>query len=249
MDPVNRREFVKEIAVGATSLAASNSLDAIAAASRTEQAKAQNELGHWAKATASFKDSLAKVVKPDNIVSNPVILDGYSRDCSFVARGSAFLLVYPENTEEVQRIVWLARGSKMPLIPVSSGPPRFNGDTVPGQGGTIVDFSRMNHIAKMDSINRCAILEPGVSYGQLIPEFSKLGLKLNIPLLPRANKSVIASRLEREPTLIPKYQVDYVDPLLSLELVYGMGNIFRTGSASGPSSFGTSVRVITLSLL
>jgi FAD/FMN-containing dehydrogenase len=236
MDPVNRREFVKEIAVGATSLAASNSLDAIAAVSPAAQAKAHNERGSYAEATGRFKDSLARFVKPGNIVSDPAVLDGYSKDCSFVARGNALLLVYPENTEEVQGIVQLARESKMPLIPVSSGPPRFNGDTVPGQGGVIVDFSRMNHIVKIDSINRCAILEPGVSYGQLIPELSKLGLKLNIPLLPRASKSVIASRLEREPTLMPKYQVDYVDPLLGLELVYGTGDVFRTGSASGPAT-------------
>ena len=34
--------------------------------------------------------------------------------------------------------------------------------------------------------------------------------------------------------LIPKYQYDYTDPLLTLEVVYGTGDDFRTGSASGP---------------
>jgi hypothetical protein len=78
-----------------------------------------------------------------------------------------------------------------------------------------------------------------VTYGQLIPELKRDGLKLNIPLLPRAAKSVLASRLEREPNLIPKYQYDYIDPLLTLEAVYGTGDVLRTGSASGPGSLET----------
>jgi len=73
----------------------------------------------------------------------------------------------------------------------------------------------------------------------LCAELKKRGLRLNIPLLPRADKSVVASRLEREPNLIPKYQFDYLDPLLTLEVVYGTGEDFRTGSASGPGAVET----------
>jgi hypothetical protein len=53
-------------------------------------------------------------------------------------------------------------------------------------------------------------------------------------LLPRPAKPVIASQLEREPVIIPKYQYDYPDPLLTLEIVYGTSDDFSTGSASGP---------------
>jgi FAD/FMN-containing dehydrogenase len=235
-----RREFVKDVAVGATGMDASSSLDAIAAApDATQQPKQQNERGNWVESTAGFKASLAKVVKPESIVSDSCVLKRYSKDCSFIAPGNPLLLVYPEKVEEVQGIVRLANDSRMPLIPVSSGPPRFHGDTVPGQGGVIVDFSRMNRITKIDPINRCAMIEPGVTYGQLIPELKRHGLKINMPLLPRASKSVLTSRLEREANLIPKYQYDYVDPLLTVEVVYGTGDVLRTGSASGPGPLET----------
>jgi FAD/FMN-containing dehydrogenase len=145
-------------------------------------------------------------------------------------------MVAPKSKEEVQGIVRLANESRMPLVPVSSGPPRFHGDTVPKQGGVIVDFSKMKRILKIDPRSRYAMVEPGVTYGELIPELRKQGLKLSAPLLPRSSKSVVASRLEREPVLIPKYQYDYVDPLLTLEVVYGTGDEFRTGSASGPGA-------------
>jgi FAD/FMN-containing dehydrogenase len=128
---------------------------------------------------------------------------------------------------------------KTPLIPISSGPPHFHGDTVPEQGGVIVDFSLMKRIRKIDPVNRYVWLEPGVTFGELMPELKKHGLKLVAPLLPRADKSVVTSRLEREPVIIPKYQYDFIDPLLTLEVVYGTGEEFRTGSASGPGTLET----------
>lgn len=191
------------------------------------------------EAAASFRDGLAKVVNPENIVDDSVVLERYSNDCSFITKGNPQLLIYPENREEIQRIVKLANESNIPLVPVSSGPPRFHGDTVPSRGGVIVDFSKMKRIMRIDPLNRYVMVEPGVTYGELIPELKKQGLKLSTPLLPRASKSVVTSRLEREPVLIPKYQYDYLDPLLTLEVVYGTGDDFRTGSASGPGTLET----------
>jgi len=186
-----------------------------------------------------FKDRLAEVTTTANVVDDPRVLEGYSKDHSFVAKCRPWLLVYPKDKEEVQRIVRLANESRIPLVPVSSGSPRFHGDTVPSQSGVIVDLSRMNRILKIDSRNRYAMVEPGVTYGELIPELKKQGLRLSAPLLPRPSKSVVTSRLEREPVLIPKYQYDYLDPLLTLEVIYGTGDDFRTGSSSGPGTLET----------
>jgi FAD/FMN-containing dehydrogenase len=189
--------------------------------------------------SAGIKDALAAVVNPKHIVDDAAILEKYCRDHSFVSGHSPQLLVYPGNKEDVQGIVKLAGESKIPLAPVSSGPPRFHGDTVPNQSGIIVDFKRMKRIHKIDPVNRYVMVEPGVTYSELLPEVKKQGLKLNIPLLPRAAKSVVTSRLEREPVLIPKYQYDNTDPLLTMEVVYGTGEEFRTGSASGPGNLET----------
>ena len=183
-----------------------------------------------------LKAILARFVKPENIVDETIRLEEYSRDNSFVSGSQPLLVIYPETKNEVKAIVRLANETKIPLVPVSSGPPRFHGGTVPCQSGIVLDFGRMNRIIKIDSVNRCVMVEPGVTYGDLIPQVRTQGIKLNIPLLPRDSKSVVTSRLEREPVLIPKYQYDYIDPLLTLELVYGTGDEFRTGSASGPGN-------------
>lgn len=182
----------------------------------------------------NLRKALACIVTPGNIAEDAIVLDKYSRDCSFLDANRPLLVVYPENKTEVKNIVGLSSEFKIPLIPVSSGGPHFNGDTVPCQSGIVMDLTRMECIFKIDKVNRCVMVEPGVTFKRLIPELRKSGLKLNIPLLPRASKSVLTACLEREPPLIPKYQYDNVDPLLTLEVIYGTGDEFRTGSASGP---------------
>ena len=183
---------------------------------------------------ARFKDSLAGTIKPENINSDAGSLAKYARDNSCVKGSQPLLAVQPETKDELKRLVKLANEFKMPLTAVSSGPPHFYGKTIPSQSGIIIDFKKMNHVLKIDALNRCVTIEPGVNFGELIPELRKQGLRLNIPLLPRASKSVLTAYLEREPVLIPKYQYDYLDPLLTLEVIYGAGDEFRTGSASGP---------------
>jgi hypothetical protein len=81
----------------------------------------------------------------------------------------------------------------------------------------------MNKIIRIDRRNRMALIEPGVTYSQIQPELARKGLRLSPPLLPRANKSVITSLLERQPTLVPKYNWSLPELLRCLEVVWGKG--------------------------
>ncbi len=178
------------------------------------------------------KQRLAQVVGNDNLLDDPQTLDMYARDESFVVPRKPRLVVKPKTVDEVQEIVVWANETDTPLVPVSSGPPHFRGDTVPSLGGTvIVDLSEMNRIIRIDRRNRMVMVEPGVTYSQLQPELAKNGMKLSLPLLPRSNKSVVTSLLEREPILTPKYQWSLPDPLRSLEVIWGNGSKLRTGRA------------------
>ena len=141
----------------------------------------------------------------------------------------------PETTEDVRRIVLNARQTGVPLVPVSSGAPHFHGASENG-GAEQICFSEMSRIMKIDRKSRYVRVEPGVTFGELIPKLAENGMRLNLPFLVRANKSVVASALEKEAVLIPKYQYDYTDPLLTVEAVYGTGDVFRTGSAAGPGT-------------
>jgi len=167
----------------------------------------------------------------------PAVLDGYAKDISFVNPVRPAAVVRPKTADEVQQIVRFANETRTPLVPVSSGPPHFRGDTVPSVGGAvIVDMSGMKKIQLVDRARRVAMCEPGVTFAELIPEVEKAGLRLNMPLLPRQSKSVVGSVLEREPVLMPKYQWDVSDPLACAEIFFGTADEFRTGQAAGPGT-------------
>jgi FAD/FMN-containing dehydrogenase len=177
---------------------------------------------------------LEEIVGAGNIETGPPVLERFARDISFVNSIKPRCIVRPGNTSDVEKIVVLARETGTPLVPVSSGEPHFRGDTVPSIGGAvIVDLSGMKKILHVDRKNRVSMFEAGVTFGELIPGIAEHGLRLNMPLLPRTSKSVAGSLLEREPVIMPKYHWDIADPLACMEIVFGTGDMFRTGSAAG----------------
>ena len=185
----------------------------------------------------SILDELRNVVGSDRIVYDSSVLNSFARDNSFVIGETPECIVKPGNMSEVQKIVKLANEKGFSLIPCSSKGPHFRGETVPtGSESVIVDLSEMRSIVRMDRRNKVAIVEPGVTFDELIAEAGKEGLRVLMPLLPRKTKSVLGSYLEREPITIPKYHWDMTDPLLCTEVVFGTGDLFRTGSAAGPGS-------------
>jgi FAD/FMN-containing dehydrogenase len=183
------------------------------------------------------RDKLVKSVGAANVSDKQAVLDEYSSDISFVNPVRPAYVVKPRNTDAVRKLVKLANRSQTPLVPISSGPPHFRGDTVPGIGGAvIVDLSGMKKIVFVDRARRVAMIEPGVTYGELIPAAAKEGIRLNMPLLPRKSKAILGSMLEREPVIMPKYQWDISDPLACVEVIFGSGDEFRTGQAAGPGT-------------
>ena len=181
------------------------------------------------------KEDFANIVGAEHVVDDEKTLQAYAGDGRFASPGLPWSVVRPKNIEEVQGIVKLANETNMPIIPVSSpGGPRFHGGTIASQGGVMLDLSGMNRILNIDRKDRMAVIEPGVTFDQFDGELRKHGLRAFKPLMPRGTKSVLASYLEREPVVVPRDHWDSLDPLVTVEVVFGTGDLFRTGSAAGP---------------
>jgi FAD/FMN-containing dehydrogenase len=179
-----------------------------------------------------MKKDLVSLVGGDQVIDDPDVLASYARDESFALPIKPKAVVRPASEDEVQALVVWANQTGTPLVPVSSGAPHFYGDTVPSVPGAIMaDMSRMNRIIKVDRRNRIAVIEPGVTYGQLQPALAREGLTIVQPLYPRANKSVVASLLERQPTLMPRYNYALTEPLRNCGVVWGNEQRFSTGES------------------
>ena len=183
-------------------------------------------------------DGLAALVGRDHVAADTASLEEYAHDESFVPRLTPWAVVRPGSADDVQRVVAWANETVTPLVPVSSGGPHFHGDTVPSVPGAVVlDLRRMDSILRIDRRNRMAVIEPGVTYPQLQAALAAHGMRITPPLYPRANKSVVASLLERQPTLIPRYNFQLPEPLRSCGVVWGNGDVMFTGEAgNGPLS-------------
>jgi FAD/FMN-containing dehydrogenase len=179
----------------------------------------------------AIKEELIGIVGAKNVFDDAKRLKPYSKDCSLSAPVMPSYVVKPKNADEVQRVVKLANAKRLPVVPCSSGI-HFNGDTIPVQGGIVLDLRGMNRILAIDERNRMARVEAGVTWEQLQPELEKHDMMALAPLLPHHLKSALTSHLEREPVVIPKFE--YTDTLMTVEVVLPDGELFKTGSACVP---------------
>jgi FAD/FMN-containing dehydrogenase len=181
--------------------------------------------------------NLEEIVAKKNLLTTPEVLEDYRRDRSFVRPIRPRAVVKVRSAGEVQAVVTWANETRTPLVPVSSAGPHFNGDTVPSVGGAvIVDLSDMKRVLRVDRRNRVVMIEPGVTFDELRPALEKAGLAPLTPLVPRQGKSVLTSFLERTPITAPRFHWEPQDPLQCVEVIYGTGELMRTGSAALPLS-------------
>jgi hypothetical protein len=179
--------------------------------------------------TMSIKEKLSEIVGAGNFSDDPNVLKKYATDFSLGPPGAPSYLVKPRDAQEVQKIIQFANESAIPVVPVSSDV-HFNGATIPKQGGIVLDLARMKKVLEIDEANRRVRIEVGVSWQQLTDELGKKDMRMIMPLLPHANRSVLTDYLERE---VPTNTVyDYGEPMQSMEVVWPTGEIFRMGSAS-----------------
>jgi len=177
----------------------------------------------------ALKDDVTKIVGEGNVSDAKKDRLMYSRDYSLVPPGIPDAVAYPSDSLQVSAILKYCNSKNIPVVPVSSSR-HFYGSTIPKQGGLLVDLTRMNKIQEINDADRTARIEAGVTWGQLTAELEKKGMRMIMPLLPPADRSVLTDWLERE---VPTNTVyDYGEPMQAMEVVWPASEPFRIGSAS-----------------
>lgn len=203
-------------------------------AGHTEKASANGLPLAQSVRTDELKKKFGEIVGMNNVTDDSKVLERYARDNSFATPMLPRLVVTVKTADEVQKIVKLANETLTPLVPVSSGGPHYKGDTVPSvPEAVIVDLSGMKKILNINRQQRVAIVEAGVTYGELQTALAAEGMTLSVPIAPRATKSVLTSVLDLEPRLNSLHQWNFLDPLRCTEVVWGDGNRMYTGEAGG----------------
>ncbi len=104
-------------------------------------------------------DPLASAVR-GRVRTDPAELERCRRDASHLA-GDPTAVVAPRDTEDVAALVRWARRNRTPLVARGAGT-SLDGESVPTEGGVIVDFSGWNSVLEIAPEELSAVVGPGV---------------------------------------------------------------------------------------
>lgn len=175
------------------------------------------------------------ILSPSRVFSRPEDLLLYEYDGS-VEIGRPDLVVFPESTAEVARIVKLAARHNLPIVGRGAGT-GLSGGALARTGGVMLAFARMNKILAVDLENQRATVQPGVVNFDITRAVEHAGLYYAPD--PSSQKSCtiggnVAENAGGPHTLANGVTTNHV---VALELVLPDGEIVRIGSSHG-DTFG-----------
>jgi FAD/FMN-containing dehydrogenase len=110
---------------------------------------------------------LKEIFGLENVTKKAVDLYPYSYDMTECDAHMPDFVVLPENNDQLVKLVVFCNKNSIPIVPYISGN-NVGGLTIPVKGGIIVDFGKkMNKILHINENMMYALLEPGVTFGQL----------------------------------------------------------------------------------
>lgn len=133
-------------------------------------------------------------------------------------------VVQPETVEDVQAIVKIANKFKIPVLPVATGM-----EAICWEGGLVVDtYARMRKIHKIDIDSGYALIEPGVTNGQLLRVLRPQGFWVSFGSFPPTLSALSTQACSKTFTNIIGKEDESVR---GVEVVLPTGEIIRTGTA------------------
>ncbi len=174
-------------------------------------------------------DKIIEIVGDEHVSGDAEDLIAYQKACPIIPEVSGGLVpdyvVMPGCVEEVQKLVFLANEYMIPIYPYGYGTWFF----AIYKPGIVLDLRRLNKIIKIDEVSMTAIIEAGVSQGELIREARKIGLDAP-PNLGPGTGSLVSNFSSHGGGSFHVGKDDYI----AVEAVLPSGKIIRTGSWGSP---------------
>ena len=174
-------------------------------------------------------DRLRMLVGADAVSTEDSVLRSFAGDMTENAPVRPDAVVRIANVERLQEIVRLASELRIPVTPRVAGT-NIGGLAIPARGGWVLDLRAMNRILALDPENMIAVLEPGVTFGQLAEalEGRAPGLTTSYPLAP-PEASVVANCLLDGLGNLSLRHGTTAESIAGVEVVRGDGTLLRTG--------------------
>jgi len=171
---------------------------------------------------------LREIVGDENVVTDVDALDKYSSDeTPSGLKISPEVVVKPDNTEQVSKVLAMANEERIPVTPRGQGTGLCNG-AVPIYGGIVLSLDRMNRILEVDVENLMALVEAGVILSDLRSRVERMGLFY--PADPGERTSAMGGNIGTNAGGMNGVKYGKVrDYVLGLEVVLPNGKVLNLG--------------------
>ena len=177
-------------------------------------------------------NDLQKIVGENYVSAREEDLYIYSQDPGASLPRKVDFVILPKNAEEVQKIVLFANTEKIPIVPMGGGL-TLSGLIIPVRGGIVMDMKRMDKIVEINDLSRYALIEAGVTTGQLLSYLNHYHPTLQPPVPDAPPSATIAGNvlIHGSGYLSQKYG-DHGAMINGLEVVLSNGEICKLGSCA-----------------
>jgi 4-cresol dehydrogenase (hydroxylating) flavoprotein subunit len=175
-------------------------------------------------------DELAAALGADAVLTGEEELADFRDPYTFAGwnEGVPAAAVLPSSVEDVQAVVRIANEHRIPLWTQSQGRNYAYGGPAPRLDGSVVlSLQRMNRVLEVNEELAYALVEPGVSFFDLVDAVRDGGHKLLVSVPVLGWGSVVGNTLEYGWGYTPNG--DHAGSQCGLEVVLANGDVVRTG--------------------
>lgn len=176
-----------------------------------------------------------RVLLGDRFSTNATVLEEHGRDEGHISPALPAAVVFPDSTQEVQKVATICYRHRVPMIPFGVGT-SLEGQVIPTRGGVSIDLSRMNKILQVNSQDLDARVESGVTRRQLNDHIRDQGLFF--PVDPGANATLGGMASTRASGTNAVRYGTMRGNVLGLTVVMADGRLLHTGGRARKSAAG-----------
>jgi D-lactate dehydrogenase (cytochrome) len=171
----------------------------------------------------------------NRLVTSQAVRDQHANTTTWIANEPPDAVVFPQSTSDVQDVVRICAGHRMPVIPFGTGT-SLEGHVNAPRGGVSIDVRDMNRVLAVNSQDLDCVVEPGITRKQLNEHLRDQGLFF--PLDPGADASLGGMAATRcSGTNAVRYGT-MRDNVLALKVVLPNGELMTTARRAKKSSAG-----------
>ena len=106
--------------------------------------------------------NLKKIIKAENVIDHEDETRPFETDALTAYKQKPFVVVFPENTKEVSKILTYCNQEKIKVVPRGAGT-GLSGGALPLADSLLLCLGKFNKIIDIDFKNRCVVAQPGVT--------------------------------------------------------------------------------------